>query len=92
MAKLMFLIVPGVTDFATQCRIYAKVVDHPIYRPLADYRKEPDTWKEAGLMNNRGKLVCLTAEEAHCKEIERCEPLCAGEVFTFEVRDDYRIY
>jgi hypothetical protein len=55
-----FYVVPGVTEAASQCRIYRK--DGYIRRAGEDYRKDPDSWEEFGLMNAHGKLVCLQGD------------------------------
>lgn len=78
-----YLIVPAWSDQASQCRIVsrpgAKIAD-----PLANYRQSPNLWSEAGLINSRGFLVCLSASVEHCHEFRDCEPLMAGTTFYME--------
>lgn len=78
-------IVPAMTDLAGQCRIVARAGEVDCARD--DYRANPDAWKEIGLMNSRGKLVCLTAAPAVVDEMKSCEPLMAGLVFEFDHAD-----
>lgn len=70
-----YYIVPAWSDIAGQCRI----VKYPgtVKSPRDDYRKNPENWKEAGLMNSRGSLVCLCSSKA-AKEFRDMEPLMAG--------------
>lgn len=83
-----YLIVPAVTDQGGQCRIVAR--DHAKQQPfapsaLAQYRDNPDDWKEVGLMNSRGRLVCLQAHRLVHEELADCAPLAAGMTFTFNL-------
>lgn len=84
----MYLIVPALTDTAGQCRIYSKEFDLkvPMY-PLKDYRSNQDSWKEVGLMNSRGELVCLNAPLIDTEVIKSSEPLMATQWFVMEIKD-----
>ena len=75
------LIVPALTDMAGQCRIVAR--PGPVKAALADYRANPDAWKEVGLMNSRGKLVCCEPLGNLAEELKDCEPLAGGMVLSF---------
>lgn len=77
-----YLIVPAWSDQAGQCRIVCREGVPASIDALTSYRTEPDLWKEAGLMNSRGKLVCLNDKEAF-KEMSLDEPLMAGCQYTF---------
>lgn len=70
-------IVPAWSDQAGQCRIVAR--DDDFAGTARDnYRAEPDKWREAGLMNSQGKLVCFDGSDAARQELKDCEPLMAG--------------
>ncbi|KVP39703.1 hypothetical protein WJ87_05835 [Burkholderia ubonensis] len=72
------------TDQAGQCRIVSR--DGKVASARDDYRRNPDAWKEIGLMNSRGRLVCIEADNlAVVDELKACEPLMAG--LQFEVED-----
>lgn len=77
-------IVPALTDQAGQCRIVSR--EGKVASARDDYRRNPDAWKEIGLMNSRGKLVCIAADNLDVvEELKSCEPLAAG--LQFEVED-----
>lgn len=83
MTKTVY-IAPAVGTLAGQCRIYATHAD-VTYRGARDhYRKFPQEWKEVGLMNFQGRLVCYDGTTLEYEEIKDCEPLMAGTVWTFE--------
>lgn len=78
-------IVPAMTDQAGQCRIVSR--EGVFKSPRDDYRQSPGAWKEIGIMNSRGKLVCLEADNLDVvEELKSAEPLMAGLVF--EVEED----
>lgn len=73
-------IVPAMTDQAGQCRIVAR--EGRVRSARDDYRRDPAAWKEIGIMNSRGRLVCLSADNlAIVDELKSCEPLMAGMQF-----------
>lgn len=73
------LIVPAVTNVASQCRI---VLAPGIYsNALAAYRSNPGRWQDIGIMNSRGNLVCLEDVGDLRQELKECEPLMAGMTF-----------
>ena len=72
-------IVPALTDIAGQCRIVAR--DYVEGSARDNYRKEPEQWREVGLMNSRGKLICFDGSDQARQELKNCEPLMAGLVF-----------
>lgn len=73
-------IVPAMTDQAGQCRIVAR--EGSVHSARDDYRRDPAAWKEIGIMNSRGRLVCLSADNlAIVDELKSCEPLMAGMQF-----------
>lgn len=77
-------IVPAMSDIAGQCRIVQR--DSGFSGSARDnYRKEPQAWKEIGLMDSRGNLRCLTAPPEIVSELKECEPLMAGLEFEFEL-------
>lgn len=71
-----YYIVPAWSDQASQCRIVARAGRHE--NPGKDYSNHPECWKDVGLMNSRGKLVCLDAPAATVQEFRDCEPMMAG--------------
>lgn len=77
------LIAPAVTDHGSQCRIYAR--DGKIDKPLIDYRANPNNWKEVGLMNASGRLVCLESIGDLAQEMRDCEPMYGGMCFYTQV-------
>jgi len=74
-----FYIVPAWSDIAGQCRIVAR--DYFRGEARDNYRKEPEKWREVGLMSSQGKLVCFDGSLHARQEITDCEPLMAGLVF-----------
>lgn len=74
------LIVPAMTDQAGQCRIVSRAGNWP--NALDDYRKSPQKWKEVGLMNSQGRLVCVDDSNLRV-ELQDCEPLMAGLVTAY---------
>lgn len=78
-------IVPAFSDVAGQCRIVACDSDHKVKSARDSYRKNPEAWKEVGLMSSRGTLRCITAEPEIVSELKDCEPLMAGMVFEFNL-------
>lgn len=62
-------VAPAVTDHGTQCRIYAMPYPmRPGQKPSDIHWKYQRDWKEIGLMNSRGKLVCC--EPAYRRHLE----------------------
>jgi len=84
-------IVPAFSDVAGQCRIVARDSDHKVKSARDNYRKDPDAWKEVGLMSSRGALRCITAEPEVVSELKDCEPLMAGMVFEFEIKEPLHV-
>lgn len=77
-------IVPAMTAQAGQCRIVAR--NGAVSSARDDYRRNPNAWSEIGLMNSRGHLVCIQADNlAVVDELKSCEPLAAG--LQFKVDD-----
>jgi hypothetical protein len=83
--RTTYLIVPALTDLAGQCRIVRRPHhgDLPA-KALQCYRNDPDSWEEAGLMNSRGRIVCLDAPPAVYADMQNDEPLAAGLVYTYD--------
>lgn len=73
-------IVPAITDQAGQCRIVAR--EGNVASAREDYRQNPDNWREVGIMNSLGKVVCLDNKEMFM-ELKADEPLMAGSQFKF---------
>lgn len=42
---------------------------------LADYRRAPDTWAEAGIVSADGRVVCLDAPPSVLAVFRECEPI-----------------
>ena len=82
----IYIIKPALTDQAGQCRIYRKHFGGRDGAPTSvtrDYDAEPGGWREVGLMNSRGRLVCLDAPRAIFDDISESQPLMAGTHFTY---------
>ena len=79
-------IVPAMTDQEGQCHIVATEGWHGA--PRDSYEKHPTRWKEIGIMNVDGKIVCLEAGPQATKEMKDCEPLMAGAFFKFFSLED----
>ncbi len=73
-----YYIVPAWSDQAGQCRIVSR--EGLIPDAHKSYQAAPGLWKEAGLMNSLGRLVCLSAGPEVQEEFRACEPLMAGTV------------
>lgn len=82
--KTTYLIVPALTDVAGQCRIVSRSHEQVHPNPLVHYRQYPQQWTQAGIMNSQGKLVCLDAPAVVVQEFKDCEPLAAGQTFSFD--------
>lgn len=80
--KVTYLIVPAWSDQASQCRIVKREDD--IDDALADYRKDDSKWKEVGIMNSLGNLVCFTGPKEHRQEFVDSIPLSAGLQFRLD--------
>lgn len=72
-------IVPGITNQAGQCRIVA--TEGWYGSPRDSYEKFPNGWKEIGIMNSDGRIVCLETGPQVTADIKACEPLMAGAFF-----------
>ena len=82
----IYFIKPALSDQAGQCRIYRKHFGDRDGAPSSvtrDYDAEPESWREVGLMDSRGRLACLDAERDILDDIKSCEPLMAGLHFTY---------
>lgn len=73
-----YLVVPAWSDQAGQCRIVSREGRHP--EALRSYREAPELWAEAGLMNSRGRVVCLDDADLF-EQMRADEPLSAGVVY-----------
>jgi len=78
-----YYIVPAWSDQAGQCRIVCRTFAGKI-DGAASYRATPELWKEAGIMNSRGEIVCLDDPIAFA-EMKLDEPLMAGVQYSFPV-------
>lgn len=79
-------IVPALTNQAGQCRIVA--AEGFYGAPQDSYEKHQKRWKEIGIMNSAGKIVCLEAGPQSTAEMKSCEPLMAGAFFKFFSLED----
>lgn len=75
-------IAPALSDQAGQCRIYATeaVFNASV---ASHYRLHPALWKEVGLMNSRGKLVCFEGTIQQRQDLIDDQPLMAGLTYTY---------
>lgn len=74
---------PALTDQAGQCRIYA--LEGALVRQARDhYRLFPELWREVGIMNSRGKLVCFEGPDFQRQDLVDSQPLMAGTTFSYD--------
>lgn len=66
-----------------QARIYAS---EALFNgaPLNHYRNFPHLWKEVGLINYQGRLVCFDGTERQREDLIDAQPLAAGYAFFYE--------
>lgn len=69
-------IVPAWSDQAGQCRIV--IADGRYEDPARSYKVNPHLWKEVGIMNSQGRMVCCDNIGNLRQELKDCEPLMAG--------------
>ena len=86
--KTTYLIVPGETPFSgdpnpAQARIYAREHGEHLAPGLREYRDCPEQWKEAGLINSKGELVCLDAPAEIYADMRDQQPLMASTSYTY---------
>lgn len=67
---------PQCRIYATKQRINGSIREHYLGRPMA--------WREVGLMNYQGSLVCFEGPDEQRQELEDCQPLAGGLVFKFD--------
>jgi hypothetical protein len=75
---------PALTDQAGQCRIYATNGLEGV-SARDDYEARPNLWREVGLMNSRGELVCFEGPDEWRQELIDCQPLLAGNTYNFRI-------
>ena len=80
--KTTIYIHPAYTDQAGQCRVYA-TNELGDLNAADDYRARPNRWREVGLMNSRGELVCFDGPREMRQTLVDSQPLMAGLTFTF---------
>lgn len=78
---MVIYIVPATTNQAGQCRICATAACRPGLPAHVHYRAHPREWREVGLMNSQGRLVCFEGTPEQRAELIACQPLTAGLVF-----------
>lgn len=77
MAQTTVYIVPAWSDQAGQCRIASR--PGKVENARDDYRNNPDAWKDIGIMNSQGRLVCIDSSNKNVyRELMECSPLAAG--------------
>lgn len=72
----------------SQCRIYYggphDLDVNPNLSPRESYRSHPESWREVGLMNHAGRIVCLdTHHPSVLRDIKDSEPLMGGTYFRY---------
>ena len=75
-------IAPAFSDQAGQCRIYRHDGNPDDAR--ASYRFQPDEWREVGVMNSRGKLVCFEGTNEQHQDLVNTQPLIARLCFSYQ--------
>jgi len=76
-------IAPAFSDQAGQCRIYRSEFCGRPGSVARDYDNNPGHWREAGLMNSSGKLVCFDGTKEQHQDLQDSQPLMAGLYFTY---------
>lgn len=76
------LIVPAWSNLASQARIVS--APGRVERALVEYRENPAAWRDVGIMNSRGELVCCENHGTLRAELLACAPLAAGYVIEYE--------
>lgn len=72
----------------SQCRIYYggphDLDVNPNLRPADSYKAHPQVWKEVGLLDYKGHIVCLAPHHPNVlKDMKDCEPLMGGATFRY---------
>lgn len=86
-------IAPSPSDamHAAQARIYRALFDDRVPVSVRDhFRASPSAWKEVGLMNYEGRLVCFEGTPEQRQELLDSQPLMAGSYLTYR-EADYRV-
>lgn len=79
-------IVPAWSDQAGQCRIVRR--DGPLAGSAREsYRRDPSAWREVGIMNSRGEVVCFDGAPEQLQELRDCAPLAAGMEWRFRTHN-----
>lgn len=55
--------------------------DGHVVGALRSYRSNPDAWREAGIVNSRGDLVCLDGPDCIRTDMRDAQPIAGGNVF-----------
>lgn len=80
------LVVPAITNQAGQCRVVAREGNFAS-NALDNYRTSTgNAWREVGLMNSLGCLAYFAGPREVREDIEDCQPLCGGWVYTTEIK------
>jgi hypothetical protein len=74
-------IVPAWSEQGGKCRIVARPGS---WAARYSYMFAPDEWKEVGVMDSRGYLVCLDAPKAVWDRLAADSPLSAGLEITYD--------
>lgn len=88
--KLVVYIAPSSGELHhPQARIYARLFDKWQLRTASHnmrdcYNEQPGQWRECGLMNYEGKLVCFNGPREALEELQDSQPLMAGTFFTYD--------
>lgn len=83
-----YLIVPALSDQAGQLRIVSREHDNKFRVELSDYRRNPELWKEAGLVNTDGKLKCIEAPVNVGLYLQSQQPLLPPNTYTFDSKGE----
>ena len=85
MIEIIYIAPSAGEEHAAQARIYSACFD---CRPPASvrdhFRANPGEWKEVGLMNFDGKLVCFDGTAEQRQELLDSQPLMAGAYLTYK--------
>ncbi len=82
----------GEETHAAQARIYSACFDRRAPASVRDhFRASPGEWKEVGLMNFEGKLVCFEGTDEQRQELLDSQPLMAGAYLTYETKAAHHV-
>lgn len=84
MSTLIYIAPSSGETHHPQARIYAHSGPWPTVMSVGEhYKRFPNAWREVGLMNYQGMLVCFEGPDVQRQELLASQPLMAGTAFLF---------